>query len=429
MGQKETREVSLCLVGVRHDVIEEKFYEKFSQTSRQNELIFWERMRINEYEGQNYGYDDSLISAIEFVITALCIKLFDNTKYYSGHGAFLPFELESASISGSAKAQAIFDAYSLKEQMLVSLFVQFWHVACNDDEDSILKPALEKNRGFLENWNTLILKVKQNVEYVNCWIQINENTLTVTNTFLDDFMQLLIDNRKMTELPIPIKEVGELLYKINMSVGVVDIDRMYGKSLDTANMRIRDYWTLTYILQVLEQIHRDVTSVIVVVGTGHVKNLHRIIDDYNTQNRDQEILYFNNIVEILSFNLKGNFILDYTQKNAYVNDMIRKITHWRDIVTPDRDYMPDDESPRYYTPTSPDYRPPDDDGSPRYYTPDEDTLKRPSEELLEQDEQKRRKFFKCIQCQERAFFKDRILNHHFCDKRCYLEFYINYTGK
>jgi hypothetical protein len=347
MGAKVTREVSICLVGVGHDDVEYRFRKRFRRARKPNELVFWEYMFRKDSEDKHHGYEDYIANSIEFVHTALGIRILQDTRFFMRHGKFEPSTMATDPFLFEYKPQnfEIYKKYTLEEKMIVRLFQYFWKGLCeNQGQDSIFTTLLSKNEEVVEQWQTMIKKVDNKTKRNNCWIIIAHDTLSIVNTFLDEFTRLLIDNRK--DIPDMLRNTANILHEMTNGD-----PQDWRDDWHLANVKIRDQLSLRYIQNLLEK-NQNIDSVILITGSAHIRSLHQYIEEYNVlMNRSDKtgIIYYNNIMEIIPTYLRGNnefYPLPNNvtgvgpQKNsmssdvidAYVKDIMTRITGWRSAI-------------------------------------------------------------------------------------------------
>jgi len=342
MGPKVTREVSICLVGVGHDDVEHKFRKRFRRARKPNELVFWEDMVRKESEQKHHGYEDFIAGSIEFIHTALAIRIFQDTSFYDSHGEFEPYTMEKWSrvFKGIPQRFEIYNKYTLEEKMIVDLFLQFWRELCkNQGQDSIFTTLLSENAEVLEQWKTMIKKVENSTERIGCWLVIAHDTLSIINAFLDEFTRLLVDNRN--NMPDILRNTADVLHKM-----INGDPQPWRNDWDMANVKIRDQLSLRYIQNLLEK-NQNIDSVILIVGAGHVRSLHQYLNEYN-RSEQRMVIYYNNIVEIIPAYLRGNethplpnnvigvrprkYLMPSYVIDAYVKDIMTRITGWRSAI-------------------------------------------------------------------------------------------------
>jgi len=349
MEAKVKRDVSVCLVGVGHDDVEERFRKKFRRVRKPNELVFWEDMAQNESEHNHHGYEDYAAFSIEFINSALALRILHDKRIYNSHEKFEPWTMERDSNIFKHKPQRfeIYNKYTLEEKMIVHLFFQFWLGLCtNQGQDSIFITLLSENEKVLKEWQAMIEKVEKTTEHSGCWMLLKANTLSIVNTFLDEFTRLLIDNRD--HIPDFLRNTALILYRMNN-----DDPRLWFIDWNLANLKMRDQLNVKYILNLLEK-NQNIDRVILIVGATHVRSLHQYIDEYNVlTNRSDErmTIYYNNIIEIIPAYLRsGRGVGFYPLPNnvigvrpqihsmssdvidAYVKDMMTRIIKWRSSI-------------------------------------------------------------------------------------------------
>lgn len=328
------RRVAVCLLGVAHDLVEDRLEARLKYVSVPNEVVFWEsgRRRMDHASGTNghWGLEDRFLRTTTSLFTMLVVFVTrfpeqpDDDVRRLGHGDIF-------GAYGFMAQQPDWLALPLWQRAIYILFNSFFGALCHasahaDQRQSVDASISEffnnEERVIVQLWNLLTACHKRLV-WKECHFLLDGDTMPALFDFLASFEALLIENRDV--LAPPLQEAAQLL--LGMSE-ITEAEPVY-RRLQAAGAAMRDESNWAYARSFAE-LHGEIERIVLVVGQGHFARLQSIIARHNAAlkpAREEDILF--EVTEI-----------DYEVDDSYrfigdpvvvVDTVLERIRQWRQL--------------------------------------------------------------------------------------------------